>query len=83
MDIDRVIEQLRAERKRLDGIIETLERLGKDGQIPPAPKRRGRRFMTEKARQEVSTRMKRYWERRKAQAEKDRQHSSDSMRAVA
>lgn len=85
MDIDFVIRQLREERKRLDGIIETLERLGPEGQAPTKPKRRGRKSMDEKGRQEVSKRMKQYWERRRQRERgaSGEREQSDQARAVA
>jgi hypothetical protein len=67
MDIDRVLTDLRAERDRLNEIIVTLERLqGVVRHDETQPKRRGRKSMDQMARQEVSERMKRYWNRRRA-----------------
>jgi hypothetical protein len=65
MDIEHVISQLRAEQKRLDGIIATLERLSEE-HVARSPQKRGRKFMDKKSRAAVSERMKRYWrEKRK------------------
>ena len=69
MDLYRIIFELVQERNRLQRIIESLERVGFEGEVrPPGPgKRRGRKSMDEKAREEVSARMKRYWARRRAE----------------
>lgn len=73
MDLDKVITKLQAERAKLDNIITSLEQLKRSGADVPKEvikKRRGRKFMNEEDRQEVSERMKRYWAaRRKQKAE--------------
>jgi hypothetical protein len=68
MDLYRVIFELVQERNRLQQIIESLESLSSGGEAPARGngKRRGRKAMDEKAREEVSARMKRYWARRRA-----------------
>ena len=62
-----VIRKLREERVKLERIISSLEQLQKSvvakSQMPK--KGRGRKFMDEEARKEVSERMKRYWATRK------------------
>jgi hypothetical protein len=65
MDIHRVISDLRLERARLDGIIKALESLSAEDS--PGPRRRGRKFMDDGDRKQVSERMKRYWEQRRSQ----------------
>jgi len=60
MNIEQIILQLRAEQKRLDGIIATLESLTEE-QAKRTPRKRGRKFMDGKSRAAVSERMKRYW----------------------
>jgi hypothetical protein len=69
MDLNRTIKQLLAERRRIDELIERLERLQKlrAVQAVESGTRRGRKSMTEAERQEVSRRMRNYWEKRKAQ----------------
>lgn len=68
MDIHQVITDLRSERDRLNEIIRNLEHLQQIAdEQEGAPKRRGRKFMDSAARQEVSVRMKRYWERRRSE----------------
>jgi len=68
MDLDRTIRDLLEERKRLDGLIARLERMKSVDAAKPAPKRRGRKEMSEDQRREVSERMKRYWEQRRQAA---------------
>ena len=60
MDLTKVIEELRCEKERLERAIASVEELQADG-VVPQPKRPGRKFMSPDERQEVSTRMKKYW----------------------
>ena len=73
MDLDKVIAKLQGERAKLDEIITSLEQLQRSGGDVPKEvikKRRGRKFMNEADRLEVSERMKRYWAaRRKKKSE--------------
>lgn len=69
MDLNRAINELRAERDRLEAVIAQLESL--NGPSPTAVlasgSRRGRKSMGVAERREVSERMKKYWaERREA-----------------
>ena len=67
MDLYRIIDDLVAERNRIDKIIRSLEETGETSR--PA-KRRGRKFMDAAGRREVSERMRRYWaQRRKAESD--------------
>ena len=70
MNINKAIRELYEEKKRLDRVIASLEEMQRNAVVPgvalPA-KRRGRKFMDPQARQEVSERMKRYWEARRKQ----------------
>lgn len=70
MDLYKAIQDLYAEKEKLERVIASLEELQRaaGGGIPPAPggKRRGRKSMGPDERQEVSERMKRYWARRRA-----------------
>ena len=64
MDLNTAIQALRAECVRLDTAITQLEALILDSGSGIAPARRstrGRKFMGEAERREVSVRMKRYW----------------------
>lgn len=66
MDLYDVIRALREERQRLDRVIAHLESIERDAASVKEPKRRGRKSMDDRARQEVSNRMKRYWASRRA-----------------
>jgi hypothetical protein len=75
MDLYKAIQDLYTEKEKLERVIASLEELQKSaGEAATAPKpfrRRGRKSMSNTERQEVSTRMKKYWEsRRKRQEEK-------------
>jgi hypothetical protein len=69
VNINKTIRELIEEKKRLDRVIGTLEEMQRNGPVEVAapPKKRGRKSMDEQARQEVSARMKRYWESRRKQ----------------
>ena len=64
MDLIQIIYELRRERERILAMIEALER-GGSGNAKTNGKRRGRKPMNGAERQEVSRRMKQYWEKRK------------------
>ena len=70
MDIFKAIRTLHEERKRLDRLIGSLERLQARAQRqkarPPA-RRRGRKGMSAEERKRVSERMRKYWAARRAQ----------------
>lgn len=68
MDIERIFEELRAERNRLEVIIVALERLYGTDAAAAVPNRRGRKFMDKQGRKEVSLRMKQYWAVRRMSA---------------
>ena len=67
MDIYGAIKELEAEKKRLDGVISSLETFIAEGAIGeilqgPKPRRpRGRKIMTPEERRNVSERMRKYW----------------------
>jgi hypothetical protein len=67
MDLRGLIRRMREERNKLDAVIASLEELQNiaDTKKIVPKKRRGRKFMDEKGRQEVSERMKRYWAMRR------------------
>ena len=69
MDLTTTIAELRREKEKLVRAIASLEEL-QSGTMKAAPlrKRRGRKSMSEEERREVSTRMQRYWEARRAGA---------------
>lgn len=69
MDLYKAIQDLYAEKEKLERVIASLEELQRNaGSIPALPKstqRRGRKSMNPEERQEVSERMKRYWANRR------------------
>ncbi len=69
MDLYKAIQDLYAEKEKLERVIASLEELQRtSGPLPEMPKqakRRGRKSMNPKERQEVSERMKKYWEGRR------------------
>jgi hypothetical protein len=71
MDLYKAIQDLYAEKEKLERVIASLEDLQRSAESMPAlprpAKRRGRKSMGAKERQEVSERMKRYWESRRQQ----------------
>jgi hypothetical protein len=72
MDLYKAIQDLYAEKEKLERVIASLEELQRTaGSLPPLPKganRRGRKSMAPDERLEVSERMKKYWAgRRKRQ----------------
>jgi hypothetical protein len=75
MDLYKTIQELYAEKEKLERVIASLEELQRAaGRAPAAAlhggKRRGRKSMNARERQEVSERMKKYWaNRRKQRAE--------------
>jgi hypothetical protein len=62
MDLQKALQELYAEKEKLERVILSLEELQRcaTGEARVV-KRRGRKFMDAKERQEVSARMKRYW----------------------
>jgi hypothetical protein len=70
VNINKTIRELIEEKKRLDRVIGTLEEMQRTGPVEVtalSQKKRGRKSMDGQARQEVSERMKRYWEARRKQ----------------
>jgi len=69
MDLYKAIQDLYAEKEKLERVIASLEELQRTaGALPSAPRpvrRRGRKSMSPEERQEVSERMKKYWEGRR------------------
>ena len=83
MDLYKAIQDLYAEKEKLERVIASLEELQRNaGSLPLSPsggKRRGRKSMGAKEREEVSERMKRYWAgRRKGKHDSKRQPTGDS-----
>ena len=73
MDLYKAIQDLYAEKEKLERVIASLEELQRSaGSAPLLPKtvgRRGRKSMNSKERLEVSERMKKYWESRRQQGD--------------
>jgi len=71
MDLYKAIQDLYAEKEKLERVIASLEELQRSAadlpELPKPARRRGRKSMNPKERQEVSERMKRYWEARRQQ----------------
>jgi len=61
MDLQKTIEELYAEKEKLERVIESLELLQGTSVPLGTVSRRGRKSMDLKERQQVSERMKRYW----------------------
>ena len=74
MDLFKAIQELYAEKEKLERVIASLEELQRSAGAVPAVsnvvKRRGRKFMDPKERQEVSDRMKKYWAARRKERQK-------------
>ena len=73
MDLYKAIQDLYAEKEKLERVIASLEELQQAAGSVPAlsgiGKRRGRKSMDAKERQEVSERMKKYWANRRKRKE--------------
>ena len=69
MDLYKAIQDLYAEKEKLERVIASLEELQRSSTGLPSlsrpVKRRGRKSMSPEERQEVSERMKKYWESRR------------------
>jgi hypothetical protein len=70
MDLYKAIQDLYAEKEKLERVIASLEELQRTaGSLPVLPKpakRRGRKSMSATERQEVSERMRKYWAGRRS-----------------
>jgi hypothetical protein len=68
MELDILIRKLTDERAKLDAVIASLEQLRKavTETEKKLGKKRGRKFMDEQGRREVSERMKKYWAARRS-----------------
>jgi hypothetical protein len=82
MDLHKTIQDLYAEKEKLERVIASLEELQRasdaNPMIPGGGKRRGRKSMGAQERQDVSERMKKYWASRR-----DSQHKSSEPDARA
>ncbi len=66
MDVNKTLRELHEEKRRLDLTIAALE--ARLGNTTRTKRRRGRKSMSPEERQEVSKRMSKYWEARRAAA---------------
>lgn len=66
MDVNKALRELHEEKRRLDSAIAALE--GRVRSMSRTRAHRGRKSMSAEERREVSKRMTKYWERRRAQA---------------
>ena len=77
MDLYKALQDLYAEKERLERAIESLEELQRTEHLSPAVRRdnkhRGRKSMSLEEREEVSKRMKRYWATRRTAKREQRQ----------
>ena len=81
MDLYKAIQDLYAEKEKLEHVIASLEELQRTGSaipaLPKSAKRRGRKSMNSEERQEVAERMRKYWAGRRihkaAEQHQDRQ----------
>jgi hypothetical protein len=74
MDLYKAIQDLYAEKEKLERVIASLEELQRTaGSVPVMParpaKRRGRKSMSSEERLEVSERMRKYWAGRRKDPE--------------
>jgi hypothetical protein len=77
MDLTRIIQQLRAERHRVQQAIATLEQFQQERNTAvPAHRTRGRKSMAAEERKVAAERMRTYWARKRQQEVK--QPSEDS-----
>jgi seryl-tRNA synthetase len=82
MDLRKTIQDLYAEKEKLERVIASLEELQRaadaNSQVLGRTKRRGRKSMGSQERQEVSERMKKYWASRRSGGRKKSPPASDA-----
>ncbi|MGD0049444.1 MAG: hypothetical protein ABSE42_20835 [Bryobacteraceae bacterium] len=80
MDLSKALQELYAEKEKLERAIASLEALQRAGgelpRLPNSGKRRGRKSMNLQERAEVSERMKKYWANRRKHKQESR-HSDE------
>jgi len=67
--IAEMLDNLRAERERLEAAIDSLVKLQHDSPLDQIEHKRGRKSMSQDERTAVSKRMRRYWDSRKKKSE--------------
>jgi hypothetical protein len=74
MDLHKTIQDLYAEKEKLERVIASLEELQRaaaaNAHVMGSSKRRGRKSMSSQERKEVSERMKKYWANRRRNSRK-------------
>ena len=82
MDLYKALQDLYAEKEKLERAIESLEQLQRAERgsptEEPSTKRRGRKSMSPEERDLVSDRMKRYWAARRSAKREQRQPATKS-----
>jgi len=68
MDLDKAIRHLRNRKELVDRAIAQLEELLNRAGVDRPQRRRGRKFMDDAERLQVSLRMRSYWENRRKQS---------------
>jgi hypothetical protein len=75
MDLYKAIQELYAEKEKLERVIASLEEIqgsaGALSELPRSTRRRGRKSMNSEERQVVSERMRKYWASRRPAAVKE------------
>ena len=83
MDLYKAIQDLYAEKEKLERVIASLEELQRTGGavpvLPKPAKRRGRKSMNSEERLEVSERMRKYWASRRNHTAQNSGQSSGSQ----
>jgi hypothetical protein len=87
MDLERMIQELRERLKYVDRIIAALEQLERATLVQPVVdgcgnKRRGRKFMSDEERLQVSERMRQYWSARRKSKDSHRKPTSTQPSAL-
>jgi hypothetical protein len=62
MDLSKAIRELYEEKRRIDEVIASMEEYLRANEAPTVRRKRGRKSMGDAERQEVSERMRRYWQ---------------------
>jgi hypothetical protein len=78
MDLERMIQELRERLKDVNQVIVLLEQLVQLSTAESTVKRRGRKFMNNEERRQVSERMRKYWSARKKSKENDRKRQNEA-----
>jgi hypothetical protein len=83
MDLYKAIQDLYAEKEKLERVIASLEELQRTAGAGPllavGAKRRGRKSMSAKEREEVSERMKRYWAARRKKSHDSHKRATEHV----